>query len=486
MTAVRGSVPRALVIATLLVAVVALNASATPGTGAPTWRHAQQLALPAGATGLAQGYLPALACPALGDCVAGGADSLAGGAVGAVVLNESSGHWTEPTTLVAPADGAAAPALTIYALACAAVGSCVAGGDYLNVAGNQEPFVASELSGVWQSATALALPANAASSSQSALVRSIACPAVNGCVAVGSYTDAAGAQRGFVAGQVNGSWPGATEVALPTGANADPFTSVLQVACAAVGSCVAVGSYIDLNNVDHGLLVAEEGGQWQNATAITPPPDASVFAGAGLSEVTCVANGPCTVLGTYVANTGAIEAMVSTAVNGNAPAASALALPANAALDPRAFFYGYGGVACANGGNCALGGLYVTAAGQYEGFFANEVSGQWRRAVQLALPKGASAAGKNGGVVALSCPQVGQCRAGAAFLDHAGRYQGLVVAEVNGQWRTGTAIALPGRATTVGVDGGVYALVCNNTTSCTATGSYLATSTQYQGFATTS
>jgi hypothetical protein len=57
-----------------------------------------------------------------------------------------------------------------------------------------------------------------------------------------------------------------------------------------------------------------------------------------------------------------------------------------------------------------------------------------------------------------------------------------VINRVNGNWLTGTKVALPSGAASVGVDGGVYGLVCKNVNECTATGSYQQTSTVYEGF----
>ena len=63
----------------------------------------------------------------------------------------------------------------------------------------------------------------------------------------------------------------------------------------------------------------------------------------------------------------------------------------------------------------------------------------------MKLPAGAQEAGKNGGVVAVSCVSVGNCSAGAAYLDGSGDYQALVVNRVSGTWQTGTKVALPAR-----------------------------------------
>ena len=61
------------------------------------------------------------------------------------------------------------------------------------------------------------------------------------------------------------------------------------------------------------------------------------------------------------------------------------------------------------------------------------------------LPSGALSAGKNGGVVALACPAVGNCRASGAYLDASNHYQAVVVTETNGVWATGVKVVLPGQ-----------------------------------------
>ena len=54
----------------------------------------------------------------------------------------------------------------------------------------------------------------------------------------------------------------------------------------------------------------------------------------------------------------------------------------------------------------------------------------WRPATEMKLPSGALMAGKNGGVVAVSCRSAGNCSAGAAYVDADEPLPGLVVNEV--------------------------------------------------------
>jgi hypothetical protein len=156
-------------------------------------------------------------------------------------------------------------------------------------------------------------------------------------------------------------------------------------------------------------------------------------------------------------------------------------MPAGANADPNAFLFGFNGIACASAGNCSLGGQYRDSAGAYQGFLANEVNGVWSQAVEMVIPNGGVSGGKNGGVVAVACPGVGECQASGSYIDSAGNYQAVTLSEVDGVWQRGTKVNLPGGAASVGVDGGIYAIVCPSPTSCVGVGSYLKGGS-YEGF----
>jgi hypothetical protein len=243
-----------------------------------------------------------------------------------------------------------------------------------------------------------------------------------------------------------------------------------------------VGSFINANDVTEALVVNEIAGVWRRAQALTLPSDASRFAGASATEVTCVRDASCSVFGTYNSTTGAIEAMSANEANGVWSTASQLIMPSNAGTNPHVFLFGFGGIACASTTDCSVGGQYRDSAGSYEGFLENEVNGVWAPAVELALPANGSSGGQNGGVVALSCPSVGDCQASGSYLDTGGTYEAVVVSEVNGVWQRGSEVALPAGSGTVGVDGGIYAIHCASATSCVGVGSYLKGTATYEGF----
>jgi hypothetical protein len=471
---------------TFVVAVLVATASTLPASASiPAWRAAKLATLPTGAQGIPDGFLPTLSCVSAGNCEAGGAYTDAHGDVEGLLLNETAGTWTTPSTLASPANAAANPGMTIYSLSCGALGNCAAVGSYNDRVGDTEAFLASELDGHWSQARSVALPTNALLKGQSAQLRSVDCPAAGTCSAVGTYDDnnaLAPRDQGFVVSEVRNTWGVAREVKFSTVTNFNPFVNLSQVDCAEGGTCVAVGSFIDASDVTEGIVLNEVGGLWSKARTLTLPADASAFAGASTSEVTCVKGSSCAVLGTYNTDTGAIEAIVATDGNGTWSRAKELTMPANASGNPHVFLYGFTGISCASRLDCAVGGQYQISAGRYEGFLASEDHGVWTAASELLLPSGARQAGKNGGVVAVACPSLGSCRASGAYIDASGDYQAVVVNQQNGLWQRGAKVILPGGAATVGVDGGIYSLLCVSASACVGTGSYLKGGSTYEGF----
>jgi hypothetical protein len=404
------------------------------------------------------------------------------------LLNEVKGVWRHPTRLVPPSQADVHPALTINALSCATAGNCAAVGSFEDTHSNGESFVANEVRGLWKRANEVSLPSRAGSSLQNSEIHSVACWSPGNCSAIGTYQDntvPAGYSRGLEVNEVRGVWQRARQTVLPTDANVDPYIDLNQVACSHGGTCVAVGSYINKDNATEAMIVPEVRGAWKSAVTATLPGNASAYPSAILSEVTCASTKSCTAIGTYTSVTGDVEGMTVTEIRGVWSRAFEMVMPSGAATNPHTFFYGYGGLACPSIGNCSAGGQYLVGTSSYEGFFINEVRGVWQPATEMALPTGGQMAGRNGGVVAVSCRSAGNCSAGAAYLDDASEYQGLIVNEVGGHWETGLKITLPTGNNTVGVDGGVYGLVCHAKGPCTATGSYLKTLTNYEGFTLT-
>jgi hypothetical protein len=470
-----------IVIGALATLVFALPAAAVT----VPWQNAKEVALPKGALGIPDGFLPSLSCVSARECVAGGDYATSTGVTEGLIVSETNGAWRAPISLVPPVGASANPDVTIYDVSCGGAGNCAAVGSYLDSARNIVPFTANEVGGRWQRSRELTLPKNAIVEGQSGELRDVDCASANNCSAVGEYFDnyrAYPRSQGFVATEVRGHWSSAGEVTMAQKANFNPFVSFAQLACSSLGNCVGVGSFIDASDVTEGFLVSQVRGVWRKGEEVPLPANASAFSGASLSEVSCLTHSTCAALGTFISQTGALEAMTTSGANGNWGRAVALAMPAGSNANPHTFLFGFNGIACASPGNCSVGGQYQDSAGTYEGFLANEANGVWSQSVEMSLPSGGVTSGQNGGVVALACPSVGECQASGSYLDTAGTYQAVTLSEVDGVWQRGTKVKLPGGASTVGVDGGIYAIVCPTAASCVGVGSYLKGGAVYEGF----
>ena len=468
----------------LAAATLWIGALPAVAVSAPTWRIAHIVALPQGGSSVPDGYLPGFACASAGNCVVAGDYMDAAGTVNGLIANEVDGTWKAPATLAPPSDAASTPQVQPSSASCGSEGNCVVVGSFETGSQDIEPFIGEEVDGKWRGATVASLPPNAVSEHQIAQLHSVVCTSAGNCSAVGTYAIAAGANtrvEGVELTEVAHVWH-SSELALPAGTNVDPFANLGQLACSSAGNCVADGEYFDADNATLGVLVSEVAGVWQTGVTLTLPGNASGFADVSLSSIACAAAGNCAAIGTYETAVGDLEGLTVNEVQGHWQRAVEIRMPAGAAASPLVFYYGFAGISCPSAGNCATGGQYRDATGDYEGFLLNEANGVWQTATELQLPVGAEMAGKNGGVVALTCPLAGECSAGAAYVDGYGDYQAYIVSEVDDVWSASTVVALPTGATTVGVDGGVYGVICFAGDRCTASGSYLDAAGDYQGF----
>jgi len=462
-----------------LVALFLLANSVPAGAAAVS---ATPLSLPAGALGVYQGYLPALACSSEGNCVAGGTYNAANNAQGAVLLTQIHGTWQTGAPLALPA-GASLP--TLLTLSCGSGDSCSGIGTAQTSASVQASLVVSQSNGAWGTAQILTLPAHASTSGQNSQPHGINCVATGTCAVVGTY-NAGAATLGYLAFERAGAWGRASQIVLPAAHNVNPQVTASQVSCWAPGACVAVGSFVTSNGVTQAFTVTSTNYQWHSAQLVTLPISASAYSDASLSEVTCVGAGSCTAVGSFTTTSGTLTPMAVTMAHGAWGQAVAIHLPSGAASSGATFLWGYAGVSCVTPGTCAFGGDYLTQSGQHQGFLVNEVKNVWQSALTLPLPSGALYAGTNGGVIDVSCTTSGTCTAAAAYVDSSKLYQAMTISETAGTWGAPRPITMPGGATTVGVDGGIYGLACFADNTCQITGSYLARTNHYQGFAAVS
>jgi hypothetical protein len=278
------------------------------------WLKPRSVALPANALrGRGQtAALEAVACPAAGSCVAIGSYVDASGTPREMVLNQSRGAWAAARELVL---SPASAGVELSALACRTASSCVAVGSSRGAAGSSSssPVAVSDTAGVWGAPVEVALPAGV-SGAQNATFSSVACPASGSCTAAGYYQlEAAGfnppTDRAILAGESAGAWGAAGAIALSPALSGTGGEQLKSLACPELGTCVAVGSYEDRDGDEHPLALGESHGVWGAAVPIVAPANAGGGASTSLEAVACPSHGACEAVGQYGVRGGAVAPM---------------------------------------------------------------------------------------------------------------------------------------------------------------------------------
>src|SRR5258706_399879 len=158
-------------------------------------------------------------------------------------------------------DGIAA----VPSVACAAPGSCAAGGTYPDRAGHEQAFVVDEVSGRWGTAEPVAGIA-AVNKGESAGVASISCTSPADCSAVGFYAPRQPRDGvyyvPFVVSQVHGTWASGRPVPGLAAVDIGISAQVAGLSCASPGNCVAGGRYTDRRGRYQPFVVSQVRGSW--------------------------------------------------------------------------------------------------------------------------------------------------------------------------------------------------------------------------------
>ncbi|MHB8334563.1 MAG: hypothetical protein ACYDEH_06650 [Acidimicrobiales bacterium] len=326
---------------------------------------------------------------------------------------------TSPSLVrIATALNAGGAAMTT-AVSCPAQGACAAGGFYTDATHDHEAFIVSQIGGVWGAPQEVATAYNLGGE---ASVNSISCPAVNSCVAVGFYTDAAQHHQAFIVEETNGTWGATQSVATTLNVGGDAVATA--VSCAAAGSCVVGGRFEDSSLARHAFVVEETSGTWHNAVEIVGGLDAG---GGGLvTSVNCAAVGACALAGQYAPRIHQTQAFVMSETNGvwSKPQEVAGALNVG-------FGATVGDVACPTAGNCAAGGSFETSAHTTQPFVVNETAGRWGTPVALTSHIRGNV---NSDITALSCAGVGSCSVAGDYTTSTGATLSFVAAETATSW----------------------------------------------------
>jgi hypothetical protein len=350
-------------------------------------------------------------------------------------------------------------------LSCPSFGNCVAGGGFYDKSGNYEPMVITDKSGKWRRGVELKLP-NDAPASVFAAVDSISCARIGDCVAVGSYpVPTANFGRAFAATEVAGTWHQAIELKLPSNAASPPQAQVLAVRCWALGSCMAVGYYLDSAQNGQAMMLTESNGRWHRATEIYRPSDAGPKPYLTFSALACQHGGQCVIAGEYVNAAGHSIGIGLVVSHGNYLTVANIKLPHNA----DGYVVDFNSASCPSSTQCVIVGEYRDTAGDYQPLSAVESNYAFKPATEItAVPPNEV----RGALYSVSCA-VGQCVAVGRYTDSTGHDKTYVVTRsASGHWGNAATVRTPPGASTAAGKSTLLGGVSCVSHGCVAVGEY--------------
>jgi hypothetical protein len=280
------------------------------------------------------------------------------------------------------------------------------------------------------------------------------------------YTDNTSVNEPMVVTRSGGHWARAVELQLPSNADTGLGGLAESVSCSRAASCVAVGNYRSSGQFA-GFTAAKSNGSWHRARQVRLPANAGTT-GASISGVSCTGPGSCVLAGNYTDNHGHVRPMVATESKGVWARARELAVPAGASNAGRVLLTS---LACPKLGSCVAVGQFDDKAGHARAMAVTETGGRWQRPVQLVLPKDAAGVPLVS-VMSVGCSSAGDCVAIGSYRTKASKTVPMSVAESRGTWARGQHITnapanIAGSATV-----GLNSVACSRSGTCTAAGGY--------------
>ena len=251
------------------------------------------------------------------------------------------------------------------------------------------------------------------------------------------------------------------EAPAPANAGTNPSELGYDVACAATGSCVAVGQYNTTSGVTEAVTLTLGGGAWRAAQAPLPSDANTSNPGAFLDGVTCPTTAFCVAGGGYTDMSGNFPALVET-WNGTAWTPTRAVLPANAGPANALL----AGASCLSPTSCYVAGWYVDSSGHTQGLVETLGGTTWTP-TEIASPSGA-ATNPVEYFLGMSCPAVGTCYAAGNYNDSSGNGHPLVAALGGSNWNV-SPLPLPGSGNTFSQ---LNSISCASASFCSAAGYY--------------
>ena len=326
----------------------------------------------------------------------------------------------------------------LTATACVSDGDCWAVGYYNLTAGTLQTLVQH-----WDGASWTVAPSPNTGSTQSNVLRGVACAAANDCWAVGSYSEPGSPQRTLALHWDGVAW---TRVASPNSGDGD-YNYLNGVACASASACWAVG-YRSVGSGFQTLTLRWDGSAW----SIVASANGAAASQSFLDAVACASATDCWAVGWFVsAVTGFNQTLVQ---RWNGSAWAAIASP-NALASTHNDLHG---IACAAASDCwAVGSASNGSARQ-------TLALRWNGTAWAQVTSPSTAPTVDNALVAVACRAATDCWAvgngGAVPQTLALRWDG-------GAW----AIAGTPNAGTA-QDNSLRGVACAGATGCWAVGSH--------------
>jgi len=241
--------------ASMCVAVGSFGRNGLLLTGPGSAWRAAKAPLPAGVATNPFVSLSGVTCPATTTCVVVGQYEISDHNGRGLLLAGHGSSWTASTAPL-PADADASPNSGLSEVSCRSAATCAAVGDYRATAAGHQGLLLAGRGTSWAAAKA-PLPAGAPAGAASDIY-DVSCPSATTCAAAGDYADSSGGSLGLLLTGHGASWT-AIKLPVPAGAAPEPEASLSRVTCVATTTCVAVGSYTDAAGHGQAMLLTGPG-----------------------------------------------------------------------------------------------------------------------------------------------------------------------------------------------------------------------------------
>ena len=345
-------------------------------------------------------------------------------------------------------------------VACPAVYSCVAVGFYFDKNGSPLPLLLTLSGGAWRAAEA-PMPADVLKVEPDASLESVACSAVSSCVAVGTYADQAG-DDGLLLTQSGSSWI-PRKAPLPANGAPGSVAYLYSVACPAASACTVSGDYDTVSGRSEGMLLTRSGTSW---TAVESPVPAGAFSDsfASPSALQCSAPTSCVAAGYYFVSSRNDQGLLLAGAGASWKSLTA-PLPRGGVKTVDARLYS---LACTSASRCVATGTYGRSVSDQEALLVTGSGTTWTAASAPAAPGARASAAPGASLLAVTCAAVSACLAVGYYTGSSGTQDGLIVTGAGSTWAS-SQTPLPSGASR---SGAILDAVTCATASCMAVGYY--------------